>query len=1465
MELILRARPLDGDAVDLVVDVEVSHTVNELTAALTRQLDISSSMSSITLLRTGTVLEPANTVGESGIVSGDSLIVGPPRAVRAVRPIPPEAVTVDVLAGPDAGSSYIVMPGTFSVGRDDDAAVRLTDPTVSRRHAAITVAPDWTVDITPLTDAQNGVTVNDREIRESTVLAETDVVGLGGTKLAFRRFVRAEGERVDQLGQIEFQRTPYRPPVISEVEPPELGAIPERGEPRRFQVLAALAPLGAGLTMFAFSKQVQFLALTLMSPLVVVANSIDDRRSGRRRFRDNLASFRTRLVDWRAELDALVEAERIERVRAAPDLAELARRAELRTVDLWARSRDSPDFLRLRAGLGSAPTSFEATLPPGGDDDLREEAKQVLVGLDEVHGVPVTVDLAKNGVIGLHGPDDVVNGVASSMVIQAACLHSPEDLTIAAAVGDRALSDWIKWLPHSRSVVSPLPGPHVVTTTADADALLRRLLEVVDFRRAGGEREVVARRWPWIVAVLDARLTPDPAGVARLLDACPSVGISVIWLADTAAEVPRQASEILVARLASGNALVGTLWSTDPEVADREIDVEQLRSDIADRVARALAPVRDASTASLATSIPRTAPLLDVLGVGMPTPEWVSEQWLTPRPYGLRFPVGMGVDGQLWLDLVEDGPHTLIGGTSGAGKSELLQSIVGSLAVHHSPTRLNFLFVDYKGGASSTVFAGLPHTVGYVTNLDAELSLRALTSLRAELNRRMRVMEGRAKDLAEMLTEHPADAPASLVIVVDEFATLVKEVPEFVAGVVDIAQRGRSLGIHLILATQRPSGSVNENILANTNLRVSLRMLDRSESSAVIGSPEAADIPVPLKGRGYARLGPSALVAFQSAFCGAPLTSAERRQPVLVAPFDRTDDSPKAAPATGGKSSAPAQSVTHLDALLAAIAGASDALALPEPIRPWRDVLPDLVTVDAVLGDSRADLAHRLPGRVIAVGMIDAPERQDQYPALIDLEEGGGWLIFGAGGSGKTTVLRTVAVSAAAVGTADQVVVFGLDFASRGLGAIDALAQVVDVATGDDLEAVTRHLTTVHDELVRRRRRLADAHAEHLTAYNEQHDPLPRVLLLIDGFGGFVSTFGDGARGGSNMASAMPMESWIDRLVTIIVDGRQVGIHTVITADRRNAVPARVHAAIGNRLIMRHADETGYNEHGISSLRAKGLDLSPGRGLWDGGATVQIASVSHDASARGQGAAIADFAALLGTNAPTMLASEPLVDDVSTVRLAPITPGPLQIPIGLADITSEPVVVDLTWSNFTVAGPPRSGRSTVLDTCARALGEQHEVWAVGPSTSPLDLGLVHDGAVGRPDDLVPVLDRLVNLFVLGTAPRPRVLLVDDLDRLDDSALNSLWDQLSQIDELRIIATMENRSMTGYSASAALNLARRARRLLVLRPDDASEFLQMTGIKPPIRPGVAMPPGRGVLVADREPTVVQVARFDPTAL
>ena len=206
--------------------------------------------------------------------------------------------------------------------------------------------------------------------------------------------------------------------------------------------------------------------------------------------------------------------------------------------------------------------------------------------------------------------------------------------------------------------------------------------------------------------------------------------------------------------------------------------------------------------------------------------------------------IGVGADGPFAIDLRADGPHALVAGTTGSGKSELLQTLIASLGASQAPDRLAFLLVDYKGGAAFKDCRGLPHSVGMVTDLDEHEVHRALVSLEAELKRREQILRAAgAKDLLELERRDPAAAPPSLVIVVDEFATLAREVPEFVDGVVDVAQRGRSLGVHLVLATQRPSGAVTDNIRANTKLRIALRVAGVAESEDVIDAPDAARLP----------------------------------------------------------------------------------------------------------------------------------------------------------------------------------------------------------------------------------------------------------------------------------------------------------------------------------------------------------------------------------------------------------------------------------------------------------------------------------------------------------------------------------------------------------------------------------------------------------------------------------------------
>ena len=327
MELLLRVIPPSLDAHDVRVSVEPDEPSSRLAEAVAAAVGWSSARPTLVLARTGDVLDAGQPVAASGVLSGDELLLDPPS-----RPLPPapvliRAVSVDVLAGPDSGHSAVLDRGVYLLGRDDACDVVVSDLTVSRTHLRVEVAADWRVTIEPQPDVENGLFVNDRAVTTAVEVGPDDVVTLGATRIAFREFIRSHDEARDQLGQIEFHRTPYRPEAINPTELPPLGPVPAAAEPRRFQVLAALAPLGAGLAMFAFSGEPQFLVLTLLSPLAIVANWFEDRKSGRKKSVEQVARFRERLEERKQEVAEALERERVRRVRAAPDLADLARRA----------------------------------------------------------------------------------------------------------------------------------------------------------------------------------------------------------------------------------------------------------------------------------------------------------------------------------------------------------------------------------------------------------------------------------------------------------------------------------------------------------------------------------------------------------------------------------------------------------------------------------------------------------------------------------------------------------------------------------------------------------------------------------------------------------------------------------------------------------------------------------------------------------------------------------------------------------------------------------------------------------------------------------------------------------------------------------------------------------------------------------------------------------------------------------
>lgn len=1441
MDLMLRVESGGTErATDVVVTVEPDHTVDELRRAL---VEVPGVGGGVALVRrtTGQVLEPASTMSQVGLVSGEVLTMATsstPTSARAAEAI----IRVEAVGGPASGWRAELGPGTYTLGRpwsraEGDPAYRaIPDAAISRSHLQLTVADDLTVTIVENPDATNRLTVSGMEPDGPVVLPVGSELRLGDSVLTCRPVEAQPEGRIDQLGQVAFHRTPLRPARPEPVTLPNLTRVPTPPEPARFSLLTSAAPLLGGILMAVVLKEPRFLLFTILAPITGVAGYFESKRRNRDRQGRDVAAFEKRFADRETAYATAYAEEETARLAAAPDIADLRRRAERRDRTLWSRGRDIPEFLSLRVGMGPAEAQITAEFATEGDEELVARLEELAERYRGFERVPVTVPLQDLGVFGVQGTRREVASVAKALLIQAVCLHSPEDLVVVAGASPEIdLVSWLRWVPHTHAVGSPLAGSHLATDRAGTDQLLRALLDVADFRQSSTDHGV-DRRWPWILVVLDRLIEPDPHLVAQLLDRCPEVGISVLWLSDTADRIPPQCRVVaeLADRTQTGAEQLSKLWFTDPETPNERFAADGVDRSLPDHVARALAPLRDASSTTSTSSIPRVVPLYAAHGVDEVTPGWVQQEWSVDRRgeggYALETVVGTTADGPLRLDLVADGPHGLIGGTSGSGKSELIQSLVAGLVAYQSPRDLSLMFIDFKGGSASEVFKDLPHISGRVTDLDESLALRAQVSLRAELRRRVSLFsELAAKDMAEMRRLHPDQAPPSLVIVIDEFATLVKQLPEFVADIIDIAQRGRSYGVHLILATQRPSASVDDNILANTNLRISLRMLDRTESMSIINAPDAAEIPVPLKGRSIARLGPGQLVEFQSAYCSAPLATTAGRPPVTVRPLGGgpTFGGPSG---DGGPRPGEPEPRTQLDGLIEAIV----ALGHPPVRQIWNDLLPEHLAFGHADSMRRTPGYERDPGRLVLLGEADDPANQRQHAAVVDLESGGGLLVLGTGGSGKTTALRTIAASAA---LDDQrsgggtVAIFVLDFSSGELRSLVALPQCCGVGTLDDLEATTRILETLDAVVTRRRAAAADG---------GRGSGEPTIVLLVDGYANLIDAL-QNTRAGQEQTS----DQWLSAFHRIVLDGRQLGIHSVLTADRSASVRNAVFAAITRRLVLRQMDVAE-----TKSLGAPATDtFGPGAGYLDG-LRVQVATLATpDVDAD---TALRAFSSIIDVLSPSLL-GEPLPSALNRPNTGPLDPDARRGVVGVADISGDEVGFDLTNLDILVTGPPLSGKSWAL----RSMAEQLEaagasVYALGTEDSGLRRFRWKAAAWGAAD-----IAGLVGTMKaeLEFPDRRAVLVVDDLDLLDGPAFDTA---VSGLGPNRAIRMLGSSTSFGYSNNEVVKRIRAARQVLYLQPASSREVAETIGVMrlPLLRLGLQFPPGRGMFVRNRVPTVVQ---------
>jgi len=1448
-----------GDEVDLLVRADPGSTVGALADAVAlRDPQASGSGMPMTLAQQvagrAAVLPAEAPLDACGLRSGSVVTLLPAGAYPPDPALDRDVAVLRVVEGRDAGLSVPLRPGGTTIGRDPACDIQLTDPQVSKRHARIDVGS--TVEIVDL-NSTNGVLVGGGPVSRAR-LGPDDTAVLGDTRVAVTTQGTLTGSRLGAV--VEFNRSPRLDPRHAGVEH-EAPVPPRRPAVRRFPVVAMLIPLLAGIGLYWLTGSLFALVFVALSPLMVGGSYAEEAYSNRRAYRTDVAAFRQALASFNALLHAAADVEATRRRAEHPSTVELVEAAQRRTPLLWTRRPEHESFLELRLGLGRLPSRDTVVLPPRGETpaDLWRELRDVVAPYAMVPDVPAVARLRECGALGI-AEASRSRGVAYGIVAQLVVLHSPAELVLAAVTSATSAPfwDWLKWLPHTSSSTSmprsPFGCAQLTAGGAASVALIGELDELVAQRStAAGVDEAPL---PAIVVLVEDDTDADRRRLVDLAERGPACGIHMIWVAPSVERLPavcRTYLDVDAERAVAGFVREGA--------AVGPVTVERLGREAVPALGRSLAPVADAGARIDSTAdLPRSVSFLALANAPVGgSPEAVLERWAESgslpgcrwdgtRAPGLQALVGATGSGDPFaLDLRTHGPHALVGGTTGAGKSELLQSWILGMATAYSPRRVTFLLVDYKGGAAFGACEKLPHTVGLVTDLTPHDVDRALASLHAELRRREKFLKDLGANDLGGVVEVPGEpprlvvdvpgAPPRLVIVVDEFAALRMDVPEFVDGVIDVAQRGRSLGLHLILATQRPAGVITDSLRANTNLRIALRMADEGDSVDVLGVPLAAGFEPDIPGRAAVKTGPGRLVTFQTAFAGGRTTGEPAPPQLAIATLGFGPGEAWAEPERSGPSIHNGPSSTDIVRIVETVGSAMRRTGMDEPERPWLAPLPAYLELRTLLGKPAAGDAP------IVFGLRDLPHAQDQPLAVFEADRDGNLVVFGTGGTGKSTLLRTVALSALQTDPGG-VRVYGIEYGGRGLAMLTALPQAV-VVRGERDDEVTSLLTMTLAEIERRVADHARVMVSSLSEYRRATGATGecRIILLVDGIGAFQQANPAGVGIGN-----------AERLLQIATEGRSVGVHLVLSADRPGAVPTALLSALPRRVILRQA---GDQDYAVLGIRPQSLppDAPPGRGLF-GGEEVQVAVLGgaevaeQDAAVSALGRRWRDVAP-----APAVRVLEPRIPLPTLDRSASGTPV-----FAVAKDTLEPVGLP-PWGPFILTGPDGSGRTTALLT----LVEAARMWQPGlplygfvshPGTPLSGLDGWTDFAIGT-DQVKELAGKLAgdrSPLLVG----PALLVVESLPDLTFSdAEDALAVLLKGCTRGGPLAVLEG-EVGAMSVGSRLNQLARVRRTgLVLQPQQINGQQLFQVDFPRLRQSDLIP-GRGLYVRQGRPRVVQVA-------
>lgn len=1123
---------------------------------------------------------------------------------------------------------------TINIGKHQDNQITINNPYVEPVIAQISLINDtWTlID----NDSRNGIYVNRKRVFHSTVLNFGDVLYILGVKIVVGfRFLAinnpdqtvAVNENIlkpYQKEDVQFYEAPeeieekiyYRSPrFYREIVPLSLKIDAPTTQEREDDTPLVLT-LAPSLVMGVASFSSGILAMTttlrnggeLVSAIPTFITSLSmltgmvlfpfimrkrDRRKRKERELERRKRYLKYLENIRVEIYKASNWQQEILKENYPFVLSLMRQNDFYEMLLWNRVIGQQSFLTLRIGIGNIPLCADLSFPEQrfsiDDDIMREEVNRFSEEKQIISEVPVVYSLVEHRVSGIVGDRRAVNGILNNLLVQIAAFHSYDEVKLVFLCDDSHLEkyDYVRWMPH----------------IWDNDFKMRflavnleevRELSAYFLREMQRYKEYGIKAPHYIVVSTSKALSDSCAFLAEMLkdDALPC--FSYLAAYDAMRNLPKECTIILQANRTQGMMFNYTLSGGAPvNFVQDIITKEEAQKAIMD-IAEYKLDLQGGKYA-----LPDMLTFLDMYKVGKYEHLNIISRWKASNPVAsLQVPIGVNSDGGLfYLDLHEQahGPHGLIAGMTGSGKSEFIITFVLSLAVNYSPEDVAFILIDYKGGGLVGAFESeqyhLPHLAGTITNLDGAAITRSLLSIQSELKRRQKIFAD-ARQIAnegtmdiykyqKLYRNKIVDEPVPhLLIISDEFAELKSQQPEFMTQLISTARIGRSLGVHLILATQKPSGVVSDQIWANAKFKICLKVQDRADSMEMLKRPDAAELVE--TGRFYLQVGYNELFEQgQSAWCGAPylpsdMAVVERDERIQMIDHQGNvieEAKPQKKAVDSGQAK---KQIVEIVEYLTRIAQEENLHAKPL----WLPEIPACINVEQL----EAKYQYRMNQRNFVlnpiIGELDDPFEQDQRLLTMPLTERGNAVCYGSAGSGKEEFLVAVLYSLYRSHTSNELNTYIMDFGAETLQMFEKAPQTGGIVLSGEDEKIVNLFQMLGREIKMRKKQFVSAGGDYLSYRRQGNTDIPGIVVVINEYANFAEQY----------------EAMDERISSLTRDCTKYGIYFIITNLSQAGIRFKLQQNFSQVFVLQMNDKSDYtailgNTGGVYPSRLQGRGI----------------------------------------------------------------------------------------------------------------------------------------------------------------------------------------------------------------------------------------------------------------------------------